>query len=78
MKDLIEAIGLTVTEDPTAPRYYQVTFWVRNPDVATQGRAVYDHLTWTEVVDVILSVLDENRPGDIEYVWGFQPKMWDR
>lgn len=73
--DVIEEVGVHVTRDPVMEGYWRVSCFVRAKDGVRQTN-FYDHLSWTEVIDVTMAVQDENRPGDAHTNWCVQPALW--
>ncbi len=57
----IVSVGISVSEDGYG--YYTVTSWSRTDGNPMAANTDYEHLTWSEVGDVVAAELDENRPG---------------
>lgn len=57
-------VGITLSCDKDHEGYYAVSSWVRTEHLGYVSTLRTDHLSWTEAVDVMLVLTDENKPGD--------------
>lgn len=63
MEGIVIRLGFTVSENRTSPQYHDVSLWT---EIAPRGYArtdLYTHLSYTEMVDVILAIIEDNRIG---------------
>lgn len=60
----ITEVGITLSNDRDNEGCYAVNCWIRTEHAGYTGSSRTDRLTWTEAVDVMLVLTDENRPGD--------------
>lgn len=72
----IRAIGFAVTRG-RHPGSYNVRCWVRVSDTAASTTEDYESLTYTEMLDVVLAMMDCHRPGWQMIGDEFQPPLWD-
>jgi hypothetical protein len=54
--------GFTISQE-IHHGYYRLVFWWRLDGKSGLSETRYDHLTHTELVDVVLAHLDDDRPG---------------
>lgn len=59
----VRKITIHISEDLRAAGYYIVSTYVTGDPGVTPGLGLYERLSWTEAVDVMLVLTDENRPG---------------
>ncbi len=76
MEEVIIEHGFTVHYDERQEGYYVLRHWVRTGGMKMAGAQVYRGLGYTEMVDCILAVLDENRPGTALDEAATQRMLW--
>lgn len=74
--EITEKLGFTVTLDPDAEGYYVVSAYVLRRPGGFAAPAFFPHLSWTEAVDVMLAIFNENRPGFTDNGPGSQLALW--
>lgn len=72
----VRKVGVHLAVDDQAEGYYTVSVFAETDEARLRGTQMYRHLSWTEAVDVMLVVTDENRPGTKPNVEGDQLGLW--
>lgn len=72
----VEKLGLTIALDPVHEGYYRVAVWVEHTERGIGITEYFDHLTYTESIDVMLAVFDDNRPGQQMHLGAVQEPLW--
>lgn len=72
----IHGVGFVVMRG-RQPGYFDLRTWLRSSDSGESIQEAYEGLTFTELIDVMLAHIDQQRPGYQLLEGAWQPPLWD-